>query len=314
MLILFIACAVLLLLLVSGGYVFTVACLRRKELPWLVKEEIEKTPYGRYYETIVAADQWLKDHNAKDIWIKSDDGLKLHGQWVRVHNARGTMLLVHGYRSTKLVDFGVAFDYYHEKGFNLLLPEHRCHGESQGRFITFGVKESTDMLRWIEYHNREFGPMPMVLSGLSMGASTVMFMADMPLPGNVKGLIADCGFTSPADILADVFRDVTHIPPWPSVFAADLFARCFAGFSLWQKQTEKTLANNRLPILMVHGTEDDFVPCDMTKRSYAACSVPKTLLLVEGAGHGVSFLADHVRYIAHIEQFLKNTILKEKEE
>ena len=98
----------LLLLLCSGLYMFVNACLRRKELPWFEKEELAKTPYGRYYETILDADQWLRDNEARDIWIQSYDGLKLHGHWVAAKNPVGTVLLVHGYRSTKLVDFGVA--------------------------------------------------------------------------------------------------------------------------------------------------------------------------------------------------------------
>lgn len=307
MIVVFILCAVLLVVVASGAYVFVVACVRRKELPWFVKEELQKTPYGKYYECIMDADRWLREHNAQDIYIQSRDGLKLHGLWVPAQNAKGTMLLVHGYRSTKLVDFGVAFPYYWEKGFNLLLPDQRSHGKSEGRYITFGVKESTDVLQWIEYHNASYGFCPMVLSGLSMGASTVMFLADQPLPENVRGIIADCGFTSPKKIICSVFRDVTRLPAGPSVWAADMFARIFAGFGLSDKDTTKTLKKNRLPILIVHGTADDFVPCEMTRQSYAVCSGPKQLLLVEGAGHGVSFLVDHTRYTKKIEKFLEIT-------
>lgn len=306
--ILFILGALLLLTLISGAYIFVIGCVRKKELPWLVKEEIEKTPYGKYYDYIVASNQWLNDHNAQDVYITSHDGLKLHGLWVPAVNPKGTMLLVHGYRSTMLVDFGLAFDFYHEHGMNLLIPEQRSHGKSQGRFITFGVKESKDMLRWLEFHNRQFGCIPIIISGLSMGASTVMYMADEALPENVKGIIADCGFTSPKDILSSVFTRVIHLPAVPSIWATDLFARVIAGFSLTDKDTRKTLSKNRLPILMVHGTADGFVPCEMTREGYAACTGPKQLLLVDGADHGVSFLVDQNRYTEMIKDFLKTNV------
>ena len=312
MIILLVLIGLLLLLLCSGGYMFLNACVRRKELPWFEKEELEKTPYGRYYETILDADRWLGDHDAKDVWIESYDGLKLHGHWVAAKNPVGTILLVHGYRSTKLVDFGVAFDYYHQKGLNLLIPDQRCHGKSEGRYITFGVKESRDMVSWIEYHNRTFGKYPLLMSGMSMGASTVMFVAEEILPENVCGIIADCGFSSPKDILASVYKSKVHLPAMPTVWAADLFARLFAGFSLSEKQTEKSLASTHLPVLLILGTADRYVPCEMTKRSYAACKSPKKLLLVEGAGHGVSFLKDHERYTAYIEEFLTETIEKKE--
>lgn len=297
--------AILVLLLVSGGYVFIAACRRRKELPWFVKEELEKTPYGKYYDCIRDADRWLQEHG-QSVYITSDDGLRLHAHWVPVRNAKGTMLLMHGYRSTKLVDFGVAFAYYHERGFNVLAPDQRSHGRSQGSFITFGVKESRDVQRWIEFHNQSFGAQPLFLSGLSMGASTVMFLADELLPRNVRGIIADCGFCSPAAIISKVFWEVTHLPPGPSIFCADLFARLFAGFSLYEKDSRKTLAKAALPVLLIHGREDHFVPCSMTEESYAACTGEKELLLVDGAGHGVSFLVDHERYSRVVEAFLAN--------
>lgn len=296
--------AIVLLLLVSGGYVFVVACVRRKEFPWFIKEELEKTPYGKYYDCITDADKWLKSHKAEDVYIFSEDGLKLHSLWVPANDPKGTILLFHGYRSTKYVDFGVAFAYYHEMGFNLLVADQRAHGESEGRFITFGVKESRDVLSWISYHNRNHGDLPIILSGLSMGASTVMYTADEELPSNVRGIIADCGFTSPKDILATVFHKTTHLPAAPTLWITDLLARIIAGFSLKEKDTRKTLAKNKLPILLVHGKSDDFVPCSMTEDSFSHCIGPKTMLLVEGAGHGVSFLVDHVRYIDAIEKFL----------
>ena len=306
--ILFILGAFVLLTLVSGAYVFVVGCVRNKELPWLVEEEIKKTAYGKYYDYIVASNQWLTDHNAQDVYITSHDGLKLHGLWVPALNPRGTMLFAHGYRSTMLVDFGLAFDYYHKLGMNLLIPEQRSHGKSQGRFITFGVKESRDMTGWLEFHNSRFGASPVILSGLSMGASTMMYLADRELPENVKGIIADCGFTSPRDILSSVFTNVTHLPAIPSIWATELFARILAGFSLSERDTRKTLSKNRLPIIMVHGLDDGFVPCEMTNEGYAVCTGPKQLLLVEGADHGVSFLVEKERYSAMVKEFLDTNV------
>lgn len=306
--ILFVVGALVLLTVVSGVYVFVVGCVRRKDLPWLVEEEIKKTAYGKYYDQIVASDRWLKDHCAQDVYITSDDGLQLHGLWVPAQDAKGTMLLVHGYRSTMLVDFGPAIDYYHSRGMNLLIPEQRCHGKSQGRYITFGVKESRDMLCWLAYHNRHFGQLPMIMSGLSMGASTVLFLADKELPENVKGIIADCGFTSAKEILSTVFTRVTHLPAAPSIWITDLIARLIAGFGLSEQDTRKTLADNRLPIIMVHGKEDSFVPCQMTQQGYAVCTGPKQLLLVEGADHGVSFLVAREQYSRMIEEFLDQNI------
>ena len=304
----YILLAVVFLIFVSGFYVFIVGCVRRKELPWTVEEELNKTPYGKHYNNIVLGDRFLNEHNAQEVYIKTFDGLKLHAMWVPAENPKGTILFAHGYRSNKLVDFSLAFDMYHNLGMNILVPDQRAHGKSEGKYITFGVKESRDFKNWIAYHNKNFGAYPIILSGLSMGASTVLYLADADLPENVKGIIADCGFTSPREIIASVFRSVIHLPATPSLWAAGLFTRIFAGFGLTEKDTRKSLKNSRVPVFMVHGLDDGFVPCEMTKQGYEACTGPKELLLVEGADHGVSFLVDRPHYTEMVFAFLKANV------
>ena len=304
----FVLLAIGLLILVSGGYTFLAACVRRKELPWDVEEELKKTHYGRYYDNICLGKKFLEAHNAKDVYIQSFDGLKLHALWIPAQNPKGTILFAHGYRSNKLVDFSLAFSFYHDYGMNILVPDQRSHGKSEGKYITFGVKESRDMESWIAYHNETYGAYSMVLSGLSMGASTMLYLADQVLPQNVKGIIADCGFVSPWEILGCVFRRVIHLPAAPSLWVTEWFARVFAGFSLREKDTRIVLKNAKLPVLLVHGVDDGFVPCAMTEQGYSACIGPKELLLVEGADHGLSFLVDRQRYEEKIRNFLKNYV------
>jgi len=305
---LFLLLAAVLLIAVSGIYVFIVACLRRKELPWLIKEEIEKTPYGKYYNQIAEAEMWLRGHNAQDWYITGEDCLRLHGIWVPAENPKATVIMVHGYRSTYLLDFGKAMEIYHSMGYNLLLPDQRSHGKSEGQYITFGVKESRDIYKWIEYHNVHCGNTPVVLSGLSMGASTVLYLADKELPSNVRCIVADCGFTSPREILSSVFKRVTHLPATASLWFTELLARAFAGFSLTQEDTRRSLKHSKLPVFMVHGTDDNFVPCEMTKQASALCSGKMQVLYVEGAEHGVSFLTEPETYKTRLLAFLNEHV------
>ena len=197
----FVLLAVLALLIISGGYTFWAACIRRKEMPWLAEEELQKTSYGKYSKYIRHSVAYLEQHNAQEFTITSSDGLKLAGTWLETENAKGTIILAHGYRSCKLIEFSMVLDFYRAYGLNILLPDQRAHGKSEGRVITFGVKECQDMKNWIRWVNAKENNKPVMLSGLSMGASTVLFLADEELPANVKGIIADCGFTSPWDRL-----------------------------------------------------------------------------------------------------------------
>ena len=306
--VLFVIIAIVLLCIVSGVYTFFAACLRRKELPWLVEEEIKQTPYGKYYDYISQSNQWLVDHSFQEITTQSYDGLTLYARWVPAEKPRGTVLFAHGYRSTVLVDVGTAFEYFHNLGMNLLIPDHRSHGKSEGKYITFGVKESRDMVSWMEYHNQHFGDFPIVLDGVSMGAATVMYVPRLNYPPNLKAMIADCGFTSPKDIISVVFRNVTHLPAIPSIWIADLCARLFAGFGLYECDSRKTLKDSQIPIVMAHGTADDFVPCEMSKEGFAACKAPKELLLAKDAGHGLSFLKEREKYVKLIEAMLNHYV------
>lgn len=304
----FILIAVAALLIVSGGYVFVIACCGGKKADWLDENWIKTTQYGVYSDYIQASDRWLKANKAVDVYITSHDGLRLHALWIPAEDPKGTVLMAHGYRSTMLIDFHLAFELFHRLGMNILVPEQRTHGQSQGRFITFGVKESRDMKNWLEYYDRELGKWPVVLYGISMGASTMLYLADHRLPGRVCGIIADCGFTSPKQIIASVYERVIRLPAVVSLWVTGVFARIFAGFGLGEKDTRRALKRSRYPVLLIHGQADDFVPCEMTQQAYEACTGRKKLLLVPGAAHGFSFLEDGYGYTAAVIDFLKENV------
>lgn len=291
-----------------GSYTFFAACRQTKRRNWLDPEELKGTDREKLYPYISHAHNWFSTHEVEDIYVQSRDGLQLYARWIPAENPKGTILLAHGYQSTPYIDFSLVLEVYHNLGMNMLIPDQRSHGKSEGKYITFGVKERQDMTCWVDYHNRYLGNWPVILSGLSMGASTVMYMADEELPANVKGMIADCGFTSPYDIIGKVFRSVTHLPAGPFLWATDLCARIFAGFSLKEKDTRKTLQSGKYPVILAHGLADDFVPCEMSREGYDACTSPKELLLVEGAGHGYSFLKDRERYTQTVTTFLQRNL------
>lgn len=306
-LLLFVLLAFVLVTLVSGGYIFFVAC-RKKDVDWLDEKVIAHTPNGEFYPFILATDQWLRDHHAQKVYTTAADGVQLHGFWIPAKQSRGTVLMAHGYRSTMLLDFCLPFQLFHRLGLNILVPQQRTHGKSGGRYITFGVKESVDMQRWIRYHNDRLSQQQIILYGISMGASTMLYLAERVLPGNVKGIIADCGFTSPREIISHVFRSVLRFPPLLSVWTAGLWARIFAGFSFSDCDTRKSLERTRLPVLLIHGTADSFVPCRMSEEAFKGCRGTKKLLLVKNAEHGLSYLTDGIAYAAHVIDFIKQNI------
>ena len=275
----------------AGGYWgFQYACKRLPDPDWDSEESLRSSAFAEFAESIPRAAKWLRDHNAVDVETVSFDGLKLRGKWVPAPEPKATIILFHGYHTHYLNDFAGIFSMYHSIGLNLLLVRQRAHGESEGKYITFGVRERRDVVSWVEFHNRTHGMDNVFLGGMSMGASTILFAAGEDLPPNVRGISADCGFSSPAEILGHIIRRDFHLPSRLVLPLVDFWARTLGGFSLTECDTRKTLAKARVPILFIHGKADTFVPSHMTQTGYDACASCKELHLVEGAGHGRSYL------------------------
>ena len=168
----------------------------------------------------------------------------------------------------------------------------------------FGVMERLDCLDWVEWARGRFGARtPIVLVGISMGAATVLMAAGLELPENVRGILADCGYTAPSDIIRSVMASM-HCPRaiYPLL---RLGGRLYGGFDIDSAGAEEALRRCRVPVLFVHGEDDRFVPCDMSRRNWAACASEKTLLTVPGAGHGLSYLVDEPGYEAALEEFFE---------
>ena len=194
---------------------------------------------------------------------------------------------------------------HHEAGYDLLLADQRAHGRSEGRFIGFGILERRDLKAWTEELNRRFGAdEPTFLAGISMGATTVLMAAGGELPDNTRGIIADCGFTSPKDIVVHELHALFHLPRYPLLPIVDLLCRLLAGYGFGDYSTLTAMETNTLPIFFIHGGGDNFVPTEMTRLNYAACRAEKRLLIVPGADHGMSWLEDPESYQRELSEFL----------
>ena len=182
--------------------------------------------------------------------------------------------------------------------------DQRAHGLSEGKYITFGVKERFDCVRWAEYVHKRIGG-DIFLDGLSMGSTTVLMASGEKLPDSVRGIIADCGFTSPEEIMTKIMTVDLKIPKDPLFAPVAWMIKKRAGFAVNEYSTLDAMKKNRLPILFLHGKADKFVPYEMTVRAYEACRSEKELLLVENAGHGISYLVEPERCKAALEKFLR---------
>ena len=231
----------------------------------------------------------------EEVSITTFDGLKLFARYYHLSDSAPIQIQFHGYRSTAVRDFSGGFSLARKMGRNLLVVDQRAGGKSEGTTICFGIKEKYDCLEWIKYALERFGDVPIMLTGVSMGAATVLMASELDLPKNVKCIVADCPYSSPEEIIALQCKAM-GIPPKIGMPFVRLGARLFGNLKLSGEGAEKAVRNTKVPILLVHGEEDDFVPCYMSEKIYSANPKMITFETFPNAAHGVSFLVDTERY------------------
>ena len=253
------------------------------------------------------AAQKLEQSSCETVEIAAHDGVNLVGHWQEGKDAKRIIIAVHGWRSSWTKDFGLIADFFRENNCHVLYIEQRGQNNSGGEYMGFGLTERYDCLDWIDWVNhQEFEGLPIYLCGISMGASTVLMTAGFELPQNVHGVIADCGYTSPHAIWKHVVEEGLHLryDEMMSSIAEDI---CRSKIQVGPKDYSCTYAMEtcKVPVLFVHGTDDDFVPVEMTYENYKACASPKRLLIVPGAGHGMSYVLDKAGYEQAVKMFWK---------
>ena len=244
-------------------------------------------------QTLADAGKKLRSAGCEPLYLTAGDGTRLMGHWRPASEPKRVILAMHGWRSSWDRDFGVIADFWHDAGCSVLFAEQRGQGSSGGEYMGFGMTEQYDCLDWVRLINEKTGgKLPIYLGGVSMGATTVLMASGLPMPVNVRGVIADCGFTSPKAIWKHVAKHNLHLPYGPRAGLVDALCRRRIHMASGDHSTVDALRKTKLPVLLIHGDADSFVPVEMTYENFQACGSPKKLLVVPGAGHGGSYLKD----------------------
>ncbi|MCM1245066.1 MAG: alpha/beta hydrolase [Roseburia sp.] len=263
------------------------------------------TDWEQYMPLIEKRKEAMFSREHEDVYLASDDGLKLHGTYFPGTDEKKVVICFHGYTSQGTKDYIGLSDFYMKRGYGMLLPDARAHGESEGTYIGFGCLDRLDALRWIEWVIKQCGPeVEILLHGTSMGGATVLMCSGLELPEQVKGIVSDCAFTSPKYVFTHVLHSMYHIPAFPMIAITDRVNRRLAGYGLDECNAAREVRKAKLPVLLIHGSGDTFVPCDMCEEIYENYAGPKRKLIIPGAAHAESYYKDMEQYEKALDAFL----------
>ncbi len=279
-----------------------------KEEPMVMKGYKSRMA-ARYFgqevlDVLAEAEKELINIPTETVEITAYDGIKLVGHLYRCENADRTIIAMHGWRSRWSRDFSLVSKFLIESDCNILFVSQRGQNESESEYMGFGMLERYDCLEWIKFINQKISPnLPIYLYGISMGATSVLMTTGFELPSNVRGVIADCGFTCAKDIWKKVTEGNFHITYELFDSLGNEFLKQKINMSNDEYSTVTAMKQCKIPVLFIHGADDHLVPISMTYENYRACIAPKRLLVVPYADHGMSYYVDKTAYETALKNF-----------
>lgn len=268
----------------------------------------EGEQYEPYNEGILKAIEEMLPEPYEEVTISSRDGVRLYARLYRMYEGAPFVLFFHGYRSSSIRDGNGIFALCKKHGYNIMMIDQRAHGKSGGRTMTFGIRERYDVVSWVEYVVERFGKKSQILlAGISMGAATVLMASNLNMPSNVKGIMADCPYSAPKDILNCVMKSL-KLPCGILYLLTKWSAGIFGRVNIEETSAKEAVSGCQVPVLFIHGDDDRFVPCCMSQECYEACASHKKLVFVKNAGHGISYCVDGALYEKEMLAFIEKVL------
>lgn len=267
------------------------------------------TDWIRHMPFIEERKKYMLTQPHNDVYIKSRDGLKLHATYFPNGNEKKVVICFHGYTSEGMKDYVALSGYYLKNGYSMLLVDERAHGQSEGEYIGFGCLDRIDALDWINFIIDKCGnDVQILLHGTSMGGATVLMTSGLELPEQVKGVISDCAFTSPKYVFTHVMHSMYHLPAFPVIQVADIVNKKRAGYGMDECNAAREVRKAKVPVLLIHGDSDNFVPGAMCDEIYENCASPKKKLIIKGAAHAESYYVDTETYEKALNDFIRGCV------
>lgn len=297
--------------MVGAGVLISKTLIRPRGTSEAIISEFADAEKMKEYETKMApVAQWAEQQSYEEVYIQSRDGLKLHAFYLPAGVPTDKCIILHHGFTSKAMDNMTHAKFFHEMGYEVMLLDLRAHGQSEGKYVGFGVLDRFDTEEWLTWCINRFGNnMKYVLHGTSMGATTVLMALGLPyVQEHVSAVIADCAFTSAREIFAHVMKKDYHVPSFPFMEIGDVYSQFLAGYKFGDYSTIEALKDNKVPVLFIHGGKDKFVPTWMSNKNYESATCKKRLLIVDEGGHGSSVFEDTETYEKTEKEFLEEVL------
>ncbi len=269
--------------------------------------DLSNTLYKNHEKRIKEEFIFLENLISENVYITSHDGLKLRGFYIDNHSDK-TVFFVHGYRATPLNNFSWVARKMYDEGYNLFFIDQRAHGESEGKYTTFGIKERFDVVSWSHFINEKYNPKHIILYGLSMGCASSEMALELDLPDNVRCAILDCGFKSVFSLMVYQTKKRIKFGATISVLFMNIYCKLLGGFSMFDASSEKALKNAKIPCFFIHGTNDMTVPLSHGKANYNACNSSKDFMFLHGVEHALCYYEGYPDLENKIISFIDKSI------
>ena len=293
----------ILLLILFAVFFFRKAFRRPHSADLLNRGELMNSELFSYAAVLEPALDWFREQRWEEVSLTAGGGCLLKALWLP-GTGRNCLLLFHGYGALPQ-NMCVIARQAAKRGWSLLLPYSRAHGESGGEYCSPGLLEAEDCRLWAEYAAGNTGGGKLVLYGSGINAFAVLCTAGMEMPASTAALISEGTFDSPKKILRYVLRDQLRMRTFPLLQLLLLF-----GHITWKKSPGSVdlqgilKQHTDLPILFIHGKKDRQVPCAMTEALYKAYAGKKALFLSENAGHAAACLSESEKFFSEFWRFL----------
>lgn len=306
---------VILVLFAAGNYFYDVA-IKRSQEPFDLHGGGESVTAAKMLndekqqKKLNEIINWTEKQSFDIVEINSADGLKLKARFLRNENSNGqAVILAHGYKGNSEQMPGIT-KFYYDQGYDVLKPDARGHGLSDGNYIGYGWHDRKDYVKWVQFLIDEHRVDTIFLHGFSMGAAAVLMTSGEQLPPEVKGIIADSGYTTVLEELSHQLKYMYRLPAFPIMQVTSAITNVRAGYNFVEASALESVGKNKLPLLIIHGDKDQLVPTEMGQRIFDKANSEKELWIVTDAGHTEAYTVAEEEYQERLKTFWSTSLGK----